>query len=261
LISDQSIRDQVTHDHETLFAVDAGAGTGKTTQLVGRLIALLLEKKVPLSRIAAITFTEKAAAELAQRLRSKLEEALDKNPAQRDIILTALEDMERTPISTIHSFCMGLLKEYPVEAGVDPQFALMDEVQSGAFEYQAWEHWLKKNLSQPVEPLFQFLRLGGTFDHVDELKQFLKRNRTLLTVPTFRDLPSMEAFKEAWKDFLSWSRKSAKGCSDHSDLLYQTLEEFWAKSERIESTKPEDLDFELAALKIPKVKKTGNQKS
>lgn len=261
MISDQSIRDQVTHDHETLFAVDAGAGTGKTTQLVGRLIALLLEKKVPLSRIAAITFTEKAAAELAQRLRSKLEEALDKNPAQRDIILTALEDMERTPISTIHSFCMGLLKEYPVEAGVDPQFALMDEVQSGAFEYQAWEHWLKKNLSQPVEPLFQFLRLGGTFDHVDELKQFLKRNRTLLTVPTFRDLPSMEAFKEEWKDFLSWSRKSAKGCSDHSDLLYQTLEEFWAKSERIKSTKPEDLDFELAALKIPKVKKTGNQKS
>lgn len=120
MISDQAIRDRVTHEHETLFAVDAGAGTGKTTQLVARLIALLLEKQVPLSRIAAITFTEKAAAELAQRLRSKLEVALSKYPEQKDLILKALEDMERAPITTIHSFCAGLLKEYPVEAGVDP---------------------------------------------------------------------------------------------------------------------------------------------
>jgi ATP-dependent helicase/nuclease subunit A len=62
VISDQPVRDRITHDHETLFAVDAGAGTGKTTLLVSRLIALLLEKQAPLSRIAAITFTEKAAA-------------------------------------------------------------------------------------------------------------------------------------------------------------------------------------------------------
>jgi ATP-dependent helicase/nuclease subunit A len=169
--------------------------------------------------------------------------------------------MERAPISTIHSFCLGLLKEYPVEAGVDPQFTLLDEVQSGAFEYQTWEHWLKKNLSQPVEPLFQFLRLGGTFEHVDELKQFLKSNRTLLNIPASQTLPSMEPFKEKWKGFLAWSRKSAKGCSNPTDLLYQTLEEFWAKSERIESAKPEDADFELAALKVPKAKTKGNLKS
>ena len=54
MISDQDVRDQVIHDHDTLFAVDAGAGTGKTTLLVSRLIALLLEKQAPLSRIAAI---------------------------------------------------------------------------------------------------------------------------------------------------------------------------------------------------------------
>ncbi len=226
MISDQAIRDHVTHDHETLFAVDAGAGTGKTTQLVARLIALLLEKQVPLSRIAAITFTEKAAAELAQRLRSKLEEALAKQPEQKDLILKALEDMERAPISTIHSFCAGLLKEYPVEAGVDPQFALMDEVQSGAFETQTWEHWLKKNLSQPVEPLFQFLRLGGTFEHVDELKQFLKRNRTLLKTSEKQALPSVEPFRKEWKEFLIWSKQAAKDCKDHKDKLYEALKPF-----------------------------------
>ncbi len=253
MISDQEVRERVTHDHETLFAVDAGAGTGKTTLLVSRLIALLLEKQAPLSRIAAITFTEKAAAELAERLRSKLEEALGKHPGQRTIILKALEDMERAPISTIHSFCAGLLREYPVEAGVDPQFTLLDEVQSGAFEAQAWEHWLKKNLSQPVEPLFNFLRLGGTFEQVDELKLFLKRNRTLLTIPLPKPLPSMDAFRKQWKAFEDWTKQEAAHCAKHEDSLYGVLESFWAQGESIQE------DFDLANLKVPKTGRSGTQ--
>ncbi len=235
MISDQSVRDHIIHEHETLFAVDAGAGTGKTTLLVSRLIALLLEKQAPLSRIAAITFTEKAAAELAERLRSKLEEALSKHPDQKALILQALEDMERAPISTIHSFCAGLLREYPVEAGVDPQFTLLDEVQSGAFEDQAWDYWLKKNLAKPVEPLFQFLRLGGTFEHVDELKQFLKRNRTLLALSSPKPLPSVQSFKYQFSSFVALTKKEATQCAKHEDTLYVALEAFWAQCTAIES--------------------------
>jgi ATP-dependent exoDNAse (exonuclease V) beta subunit len=261
VISDQTIRDRITHDHETLFAVDAGAGTGKTTLLVSRLIALLLEKEALLGRIAAITFTEKAAAELAQRLRSKLEEALVAKPDKKDLILKALEDMERAPISTIHSFCASLLREYPVEAGVDPQFTLQDEVQSGAFEFQTWEHWLKKNLAQPVLPLFQFLRMGGTFEQVEELKQFLKRNRTLFSPPAPKTLPSVEPFREKWKTFLAWSRKQAASCKDHADGLYKALEAFWAQSQTLQETSAGDADFDLAFLKIPKTGNKGNQKS
>ncbi|HTC20661.1 MAG TPA: UvrD-helicase domain-containing protein, partial [bacterium] len=184
----------------------------------------------------------KAAAELAERLRSKLEKALAENPAQKDLILKAIEDMERAPISTIHSFCASLLREYPVEAGVDPQFTLLDEIQSGAFESQVWEHWLKKNLAHSVEPLFQFLRMGGTFEQVDELKQFLKRNRTLLSNPSPKTLPSVEPFREKWKAFLAWSHKEAAHCSDHEDTLYKPLEKFWTESQAIESlNKPSPL--------------------
>src|SRR5581483_11236334 len=227
------------------------AGTGKTTLLVSRLIALLLEKQTPLSRIAAITFTEKASAELVERLRSKLEEVLVQQPDQKTLILKALEDMERAPISTIHSFCAGLLREYPVEAGVDPQFTLLDEVQSGAFEAQAWEHWLKKNLAQPVEPLFNFLRLGGTFEQVDELKLFLKRNRTLLTIPSPKSLPSMEAFRKQWTAFVDWTKQEATQCAKHEDSLYGVLEAFWAQCGSIQE------DFDLANLKVPKVGNKG----
>ncbi|HVZ80101.1 MAG TPA: UvrD-helicase domain-containing protein [bacterium] len=273
MISDQSVRESVIHDHDTLFAVDAGAGTGKTTLLVSRLIALLLEKQAPLSRIAAITFTEKAAAELAERLRSKLEEALgpvrpaslaqgDQSQeavlARKTIILKALEDMERAPISTIHSFCAGLLREYPVEARVDPQFTLMDEVQSGAFENQAWDHWLKKNLAKPVEPLFQFLRLGGTFEHLDELKQFLKRNRTLLSPQPPKPLPSVKAFRDQWTAFVAMTKREAAQCAKHEDTLYEALEAFWSQCEAIEGD-AKDIDFALANLKVPKVGNKGAQ--
>jgi len=269
MISDQPIRDRVIHDHETLFAVDAGAGTGKTTLLVSRLIALLLEKQAPLSRIAAITFTEKAAAELAERLRSKLEQELEPvrlaSLAQGDqgqrvaLIRSALEDMEQAPISTIHSFCAGLLREYPVEAGVDPQFTLLDEVQSGAFEDQAWDHWLKKNLAKPVEPLFQFLRLGGTFEHVDELKQFLKRNRTLLTLSSPKPLPSLQSFRDRFNYFVVLTKREAAQCAKQEDTLYVALETFWAQCAAIEGSEAGDLDFALANLKVPKVGNKGAQ--
>jgi ATP-dependent exoDNAse (exonuclease V) beta subunit len=259
MISDQSVRERVTHDHETLFAVDAGAGTGKTTLLVSRLIALLIEKKAKLSRIAAITFTEKAAAELAERLRSKLEESLVKQADQKILILQALEDMEKAPISTIHSFCAGLLREYPVEAGVDPQFTLLDEVQSRAFEAQAWEHWLKQSLSKPVEPLFHFQRLGGAFEHLEELKQFLKRNRTLLTLEPAKPLPSMEPLRDQLKAFVVLTKKEAAQCAKPDDSLYKVLEGFWAGWESLANLPAEDLGFELANFKIPKVGNKGTQ--
>ena len=259
MISDQPIRDRVTHDHETLFAVDAGAGTGKTTLLVSRLIALLVEKKASLSRIAAITFTEKAAAELAERLRAKLEESLVKQPDHKALILQAIEDMEKAPISTIHSFCAGLLREYPVEAGVDPQFTLLDEVQSRAFEAQAWEHWLKTSLSKPVEPLFHFQRLGGAFEHLEELKQFLKRNRTLLNLESAKLLPALEPLRDQLKAFVAMTKKEAGQCAKSDDSLYKTLEGFWASWEALASLPAEDFGFELANFKIPKVGNKGAQ--
>ena len=257
MISDQSVRDRIQHDHETLFTVDAGAGTGKTTLLVSRLIALFLEKKVSLSRVAAITFTEKAAAELAERLRSKLEESLVKHADQKVLILQAIEDMERAPLSTIHSFCAGLLREYPVEAGVDPQFTLLDEVQSRAFEAQTWEHWLKQSLSKPVESLFRFQRLGGTFEHLEALKQFLKRNRTLLTVESAKPLPSVELFWNRLKAFVALTKKEAVQCAKPDDSLYKVLEAFWAQWASWEGLSTEDMAFELANLKIPKVGNKG----
>ncbi len=121
MISDQKARQKILTNLDASFAVDAGAGTGKTTLLIDRVAALILEKKTPLTRIAAITFTDKAAGELVERLRYRLEREFDSEsttvlpPAQRQgrekLLRQALKDLEQAMVSTIHSFCSSMLRE------------------------------------------------------------------------------------------------------------------------------------------------------
>ena len=121
---DHAAREAAANELDTTFFVEAAAGTGKTTSLVARIVSAIASGRARLREIVAITFTEKAAGELKMRLREKLEETL-KDEALRE----ALADLEQAHITTIHSFCAWVLRERPVEAVVDPQFAVADELQ------------------------------------------------------------------------------------------------------------------------------------
>ena len=110
----------------TLF-VEAGAGSGKTHSLVDRVVQTVLDPTapVPLRHIAAVTFTEKAGAELRDRLRGAFE-ASDA-PAARE----ALDELDAAAIGTLHSFARRILTEHPIEAGLPPLIEVLDEVASG----------------------------------------------------------------------------------------------------------------------------------
>ena len=98
--------------------VEAAAGTGKTTALVGRIVGLISAGAGTLNRIVAVTFTEKAAGEMKLRLRSEIERARPKaTREERGRLDRALEELELARIGTIHSFCGDLLHERPIEAG------------------------------------------------------------------------------------------------------------------------------------------------
>ncbi|MGH9299732.1 MAG: UvrD-helicase domain-containing protein, partial [Acidimicrobiales bacterium] len=102
----------------TLF-VEAGAGSGKTTALVGRIAGLVASGKAPIQSIAAITFTEAAAAELRVRVRERLAEvAACEHGEQARRCEEALGHIDEAPISTIHGFCQRLLAAHPIEAGL-----------------------------------------------------------------------------------------------------------------------------------------------
>jgi ATP-dependent helicase/nuclease subunit A len=158
------------------LVVEAGAGTGKTTLLVTRIVNLLRSARVDdpprpvrMSEIAAITFTEKAAGELKARLRDALERAVATgrfgsqplDAAERAALTDALADLDRASVSTIHSFCASLMRERPVEAGIDPGRGTVDQLaQSLLFEeaFQRWRDEAFQNADDDV--LGEALRLG-----------------------------------------------------------------------------------------------------
>jgi exodeoxyribonuclease V beta subunit len=103
-------------------AVEASAGTGKTYTIEQLVLRLVIDEEIELDRLLVVTFTEKATGELKNRLRARLEKALQEQPAKRPLLQRCLDSFDQAPISTIHSFCQNLLREFPLEQGQD--FAL-----------------------------------------------------------------------------------------------------------------------------------------
>src|SRR5215470_15851527 len=122
-LSDATARTRILTEYGTTFFVEAAAGTGKTTVLVGRIVGLIRSGRGTLGRAVAVTFTEKAAGEMKLRLRLEIEKArTGATPGERTRLDRALEELELARIGTIHAFCGDLLSERPVEAGIDPLF-------------------------------------------------------------------------------------------------------------------------------------------
>jgi ATP-dependent helicase/nuclease subunit A len=158
-LADQDARDLIANDLDSTLVVEAAAGTGKTTALVGRILRVIEAggERDTIDRIVAVTFTEKAAGELKLRLRETLEEARGSSHA-RDRLDAALARLEEAHIGTIHAFCADLLRERPVEAGVDPLFTVLTEPQADRVYAEAFHAWLQEQLSDPPEGVRRALR-------------------------------------------------------------------------------------------------------
>jgi len=159
---------------ETLV-VEAAAGTGKTTELVGRIVRILAEGRTSVDKIVAVTFTEKAAGELKLRLRERLDRertAIADDEARRRLD-DALTKLEEAHISTIHGFCADLLRERPVEACIDPLFEVLTEPAAARLFDDAFGRWLQEQLAAPPEGVRRALRrtaFGGDDGPIDRLR-------------------------------------------------------------------------------------------
>ncbi len=145
------------------MVVTAGAGTGKTTCLVDKVISLIGEAYIPVEKVLAITFTKAAAAEMKERLRVEIERRAATETGE--VWKTALNDLERAQISTIHSLCARILRENPIEAGIDPDFKEEEETINILMTEEIWDAWAGENL-------------WGGHDFDDDLVMLIKRFRT-----------------------------------------------------------------------------------
>jgi len=164
-------RELIATELDKTMVVEAAAGTGKTTELVGRIVALIENKRAEIGQIAAVTFSEKAAGELKLRLREELERARARHAPDSEpgrLLADAVYDFEEAQVSTIHGFCAELLRERPVEARVDPAFIVLTESQADRLFDEAFTTWLHEQLASPGEGVRRSLRRPVRWRQDDE---------------------------------------------------------------------------------------------
>jgi len=194
----ERIRTQVGQN----MLVEAGAGTGKTTSLVARITEVLASGQATVDELAVITFTNKAAAELSARVRERLEEALggETDPGRRARLAAAVRGLYRARIETIHSFATSLLRERPVEAGLDPEFRALSDLESELMFERAFGEWLTRTLAEDRPEIARALHLGIGPDELRAAALEVHRHRYLLPLEPFEGVPDAEAEVFRWLD-------------------------------------------------------------
>jgi ATP-dependent exoDNAse (exonuclease V) beta subunit len=229
------------------YLVEAGAGTGKTTVLVDRLLALI-RAGTAIPRIVAITFTEKAAGELKVRLREKLERAArdsekavtagdDSMVSEAVTLAEALHQIDRASVSTIHGFCSTLLKERPVEAGVDPNFGVVDEFLRGVILDTVWDTWLREQFADNLPSCVADAEaLGHGLTRIHELALELVEQRDLLDmVPDAVAPGDVDALADRLvEEAAAFEELARTKCTNPDDKALPEIEEFAGQVRLIE---------------------------
>jgi ATP-dependent helicase/nuclease subunit A len=184
---DQAARDSVRTDHGSTLFVEAGAGTGKTTALVARVVDMVATGFLPsISGLAAITFTENAAAELRSRIREGLEDGhSDTSPysaAERSRCADGLAALDDAVISTLHGWASRILSEAPLEAGLPPTFAVAAEAGAQEIPEEEWQDFLTELLADDDlhDHVVAALTLGMTLRQLREVAAGLAQSWELL---------------------------------------------------------------------------------
>lgn len=195
---DREQRDLIVNELDVNMLVEAAAGTGKTTSMLGRMAALLRTGKCPdTGTLAAVTFTRKAAAELRARFQVTLEKAMREAEGDgRANLERAISRIDHCYIGTIHSFCARLLRERPVEAGVGLDFEELDEDADMRLRREAWDEYMARLYTDDPGGLLTELRglgidprgLWGDFKRFAEFPDVQE-----WPVPGQRALPDIEA--------------------------------------------------------------------
>lgn len=256
LEADRAAREAVVNDLSSTIFLEAGAGSGKTSCLVNRFVALV-ESGVPADHIAAITFTEKAAGELVDRIRNELRRRGNENDACRVALLV----LDNAAIGTLHSFAQRILTEHAIEAGLPPRFSVNDEIASQVAFETRWEQFADALLDDPEldMPLRLLFASGGKPKHLRDVAVAFNANWDLVvdragsTAPPFPSVDIDDILK-----LLGEVVALAEHCTNESDLLFRhlttTVSEFEARLRDAV-----DDDGRLRLLDAPKLKSARGQ--
>ena len=247
---DAEARRSITENTDQTLFVNAGAGSGKTSALVSRVRTLVLVDGIRLANVAAVTFTEKAGAELRDRLRAEFERAHRDDGPQRERAEQALDDLDSAPIGTLHAFAQRILTEHPVEAGLPPLIQVRDEVGSSVAFEERWAGLQTELLDDDViaAPLLLALAAGAKLDNIRSLTQLLTNDwdliesRVLSGGEPLVNAPDVAGVIAAFTQYLT----IRDHCTDANDKLLANLDMLAAQVDRLISAG--DLEAQLPQL-------------
>jgi len=216
ILNDEGARHDAICRHDRSILVEAGAGSGKTAVMAGR-IAVMMAQGVSPSSIAAVTFTELAASELVTRVREFVEALAAGDVAvelrvglpdglsetQRVNLAAASAAIDEITCSTIHGFCQRLIKPYPVEADIDPGASVMDSGQADLVFLETVDAHLRERLSEGQGGILAEMVLHADGSAVALMHTIAKklRGRRDLVAPATEPLAGrLDAFRHASAD-------------------------------------------------------------
>lgn len=266
-LTDEAARRRIRErTDETLF-VEAGAGSGKTRSLVERVSTLVLRDGIPIEAVAAVTFTERAAAELRDRLRASFEHvARAGDDGQRHRAGAALEGLDLAAIGTLHSFAQRILSEHPIEAGVPPLVEVLDEVGSSVAFEARWAELRGLLLDdEELAPTLELaLAAGVKVDHVRAIVAKLNADWDLVEThvvgapaPEPATLPDVDHLVERAMELAA----NADTCTDPNDKLLPDLADLasWAQRHRQIGVDANEVVASLSAVKDLKFRYGANK--
>ncbi len=211
-LADDAARRAALAAHDRSLLVEAGAGSGKTAVMAGRIAMMLCEGIAPRS-VAAVTFTELAASELVIRVRefvgilvagqipTELRIALPDglSEVQRNHLVAAAASIDDITCSTIHGFCQRLIKPYPVEADIDPGANVMGRDEADLVFVDIVDTWLRERLSGERGGLIaEMVRQdpAQTVSLIRTIVHHLHRHRTTAAPPAAPLASAVQDFEE-----------------------------------------------------------------
>ncbi len=261
LLDDAARRDAIAV-HDRSFLVEAGAGSGKTAIMAGRIAMLLAEDIAP-NHIAAVTFTELAASELPIRVRAfvgalaagdippELRVVLPNGPSeeQRRNLAAAEVALDELTCSTIHGFCQRLITPYPVEADIDPGAVVMDRDQADLVFAELIDAWLREELTSEASGLLVELVLhdpAATITLIRTVLDHLCRHRVFAPYER-EDLAALgEAFRAAVEGFCVFLAEAEV----EEPEAVATVDHFRALAEEIEPALPANTEARLVRILV-----------
>lgn len=249
---DQAIRDAAAHELGTSFFLEAGAGTGKTTILVDRVLEVVRSGAARIDEIVVITFTEKAAGELRGRIRPELhrEASAARQPDVQQRFLAALRGLDAAHIETIHAFASSILRERPLEAGVDPNFQQLDEVGDDLDFDERWRDWIWSVGGENLRAIERYLQLDLHLERIRWVARRLAENRDVNAAATPPPVPDAGATLRRLREVCESAREATVGCLNPDDWCFRIFTGLTASLDQLATAGSAALQTGLNRLQV-----------